>query len=70
VSLSLRISKDSNDEYYLAEHDCLKISNGKYYWFSRSIGGYSALDFLVKVRGMGFINVNIISILKKRGMEI
>jgi hypothetical protein len=34
----------------------LKISNGKFHWFSRNVGGYSALDFLVKVRGMGFID--------------
>jgi hypothetical protein len=53
---SLRKSKGGNDEYYLAEHDSLKISNGKFHWFSRGIGGYSALDFLVKVRGMGFID--------------
>ena len=53
---SLRKSKGSNDEYYLAEHDSLKISNGKFNWFSQGVGGYSALDFLVKVRGMGFID--------------
>jgi len=33
-------------------HDSLKISNGKWYWHSRDIGGRSALDFLIKVRGM------------------
>ena len=53
---SLRKSKGGNDEYYLAEHDSLKISNGKFHWFSRNVGGYSALDFLIKVRGMGFVD--------------
>ena len=53
---SLRKSKGVNDEYCLAEHDSLKISNGKFNWFSQGVGGYSALDFLVKVRGMGFID--------------
>jgi hypothetical protein len=53
---SLRKSRGANEEYYLADHDSLKISNGKFHWFSRNIGGYSALDFLVKVRGMGFID--------------
>jgi hypothetical protein len=53
---SLRKSKGGNDEYYLAEHDSLKISNGKFHWFSRGVGGCSALDFLIKVRGMGFID--------------
>jgi len=53
---SLRKSRGSRNEYYLAEHDSLKISNGRFNWFSRGVGGYSALDFLVKVRGMGFID--------------
>ena len=53
---SLRKSKGAADEYYLAEHDSLKISNGKFHWFSRNLGGYSALDFLMKVRGMGFVD--------------
>ena len=53
---SLRKSKGGNNEYYLADHDCLKISNGRFHWFSQGVGGYSALDFLVKVRGMGFID--------------
>ena len=30
--------------YCTAEHDSLKISNGKWYWWSRGFGGYSALD--------------------------
>lgn len=38
------------------EHDSLKISNGKWYWWSRGIGGRSALDFLIKVRGMTFLD--------------
>ena len=36
------------------EHDSLKISNGKWCWFSRGIGGYSALDYLIKVKEMPF----------------
>ena len=34
--------------YCTREHDSLKISNGKWCWFSRGIGGYSALDYLIK----------------------
>lgn len=44
----------SGNTYCLREHDSLKISNGKWYWWSRKIGGYNALDFLIKVRGMSF----------------
>lgn len=40
--------------YCTREHDSLKISNGKWYWFSHSIGGRSALDYLIKVRGIPF----------------
>lgn len=40
--------------YCTREHDSLKISNGKWYWFSRSIGGRSALDYLIKVKGIPF----------------
>ena len=54
--LSLRKSKGANNEYHLAEHNSLKISNGKFHWFSRNVGGHSALDFLMKVRGMGFVD--------------
>jgi hypothetical protein len=38
--------------YTTRSHDSLKISNGKWNWWSRGIGGRSALDYLIKVRGM------------------
>jgi len=41
--------------YTSRTHDSLKISNGKWCWWSRSIGGRSALDYLIKVRGMEFV---------------
>ena len=40
--------------YCTRDHDSLKISNGKWHWFSRKIGGKSALDYLIKVREMPF----------------
>ena len=43
--------KVANGTYCTREHDSLKISNGMWYWFSRSIGGASALDYLVRVKG-------------------
>ena len=45
----------SADTYTTKSHDSLKISNGKWMWWSRGIGGYTALDYLVKVRNMPFI---------------
>ena len=41
--------------YCTREHDSLKISNGKWYWFSRGFGGYNALDYLVKVKEVPFL---------------
>lgn len=40
----------SENNYCTKEHDSLKISNGKWHWFSRGIGGISALDYLIKVK--------------------
>ena len=42
-------------EYCTRTHDSLKISNGKWCWNSRGIGGRTALDYLIKVRGMSFV---------------
>jgi hypothetical protein len=42
----------SSSVYTTRTHDSLKISNGKWCWWSRGIGGRSALDYLIKVRGM------------------
>ncbi|MFT9494518.1 MULTISPECIES: DUF3991 and TOPRIM domain-containing protein [Thermotaleaceae] len=44
----------SGNVYTTRTHDSLKISNGKWCWWSRGIGGRSALDYLIKVRGMSF----------------
>lgn len=43
--------KLSHDTYCLRSHDSFKISNGLWHWFSQSIGGRSAIDYLIKVRG-------------------
>ena len=45
----------SGNIYCTREHDSLRISNGKWCWFSRGIGGYSALDYLIKVKGCSFL---------------
>ena len=45
----------SGNTYCTREHDSLKISNGKWMWWSRGIGGKSALDYLIKVKGLDFV---------------
>lgn len=46
----------SRKVYSTRTHDSLKISNGRWMWWSRGIGGKSALDYLVKVKGMQFLD--------------
>ena len=45
----------SGNTYCTREHDSLKISNGKWHWFSREIGGKTALDYLIKVKDYSFL---------------
>ena len=44
----------SGNVFSTRQHDSLKISNGKWMWWSKGIGGASALDYLIKVRGIPF----------------
>ena len=44
----------SNNTDCTREHDSLKISNGKWFWFSQNIGGHTALDYLIEVKGYTF----------------
>ncbi len=46
----------SGNVYCTKTHDSLKISNGKWMWWSRGIGGKSALDYLIKVEGYSFLD--------------
>ena len=41
--------------YRTRTHDSLKLSNGLWHWHSRGIGGRTALDYLIHVRGMAFV---------------
>ena len=44
------------DTYATRTHDSLKISNGKWCWWSRNIGGTNALDYLTRVEGVSFLD--------------
>ena len=41
--------------YSLRSHDSLKISNGKWYRWSNGVGGVSALDYLINVESIPFV---------------
>ena len=45
----------SGNTYTTRTHDSLKISNGKWMWWSQRTGGRSALDYLIKVREYSFL---------------
>ena len=40
------------EKYKLKSHDSLKLSNGKWFWWSHNIGGSTALDYLIRVKGI------------------
>jgi len=43
-------------EYCTKSHDSLRISHGLWCWHSRNIGGKTALDYLIKVQNMSFMD--------------
>lgn len=45
----------SGNTYTTRTHDSLKISNGRWMWWSQRIGGRTALDYLIKVRDYTFL---------------
>jgi len=45
-----------NGEYRTKTHNSLVISNGQWFWNRGGFGGASALDYLIKIRGMGFVD--------------
>lgn len=51
-----RLKKISHDTFCIRDHDSLHISNGLWNWQSMSIGGKSALDFLIKVENFSFLD--------------
>lgn len=40
--------------YTTKTHDSLKISNGMWMWWSHGIGGKTALEYLIRVKGLAF----------------
>ena len=53
-----QLEKDAaRGEFHLKDHDSFKInqSTSLWHWKSRDIGGRSALDYLIKVEGVDFV---------------
>ena len=51
------VKTDSRGEFELREHDSFKINEETsfWHWKSRDAGGKSALDYLIKVEGVKFV---------------
>lgn len=45
-----------NGTYTTKTHDSLRMSNGLWNWFSRKIGGRSAIDYIKEEKGLKFID--------------
>ena len=59
---------ESRNSYTTKSHDSLKINNGMWYWFSRGVGGKSALDYLITVEEFTFTQA-VEHLLKQKGIE-
>ncbi len=59
--------RKSSKHYVSREHDSLKLdSSGRWCWWSKNIGGRSAVDYLVKVKGYSFTDA-VITVLTGAG---
>ena len=59
----------SDREYCTRSHDSLKISNGKWMWWSQGIGGKNAIDYLIAVQGLSFCDA-VQRILENKSIDI
>ena len=59
---------EARGTYHTQTHDSLKISNGKWYWFSRGIGGVNALEYLIQVEEYSFTEA-VEHLIKQKGIE-
>lgn len=59
---------DSKNTFHTKTHDSLKINNGMWYWFSRGIGGRTALDYLIQVEEFSFTDA-VGHLINQKGLE-
>lgn len=50
------VERISGNYYQLKKHDSLKLDHGLWHWYKQKVGGRSAVDFLVKVENMKFLD--------------
>lgn len=59
---------DSKNTFHTRTHDSLKINNGMWYWFSRGVGGKTALDYLIQVEEFSFTDA-VSHLINQKGLE-
>ena len=59
---------ESRNTYHTKTHDSLKINNGMWYWFSRNIGGRTAIEYLIQVEECSFTDA-VSHLLNQKGLE-
>lgn len=52
--------KLSNNDYVTKTYSSLRISNGLWCWWTKGIGGKTALDYLIKVEKMNFLDAALL----------
>lgn len=52
--------RKSHNDYVTRTHDSLHMTNGMWMWWSKGIGGKTALDYLIKVCGMSFLEAALL----------
>ena len=52
--------RKSHNDYVIRTHDSLHMTNGMWMWWSKGIGGKTALDYLIKVCGMSFLEAALL----------
>lgn len=52
--------RKSRNDYVTRTHDSLHMTNGMWMWWSRGIGGKTALDYLIRVHDMPFLEAALL----------
>ena len=65
----INLKRVAGNVYCTKEHDSLKISNGKWYQWSRGFGGISALYYLIKIKEYSFVEAVEALDMHRNGLE-
>lgn len=55
-----QLIRNTKNDYSTVTHSSLHISNGLWMWWVKGIGGKTALDYLIKVEEMDFLDAALL----------